>query len=312
MVPDMRDPYNILGVDKTSDAKQIKSAFRKLAKKYHPDTNADNPKAQERFSEINTAYEILGDKEKRGQFDRGEIDNEGKQKFTGFDGFGGPGRGHGAQGFNNQQAYGSAEDILSQIFGGGASFGDQFSQGNMGRGPARPRPAPPQKGRDVKVFARITLEELAKGKAQVQLGPDRTVAVTIPHGTEDGQVIRLKGQGEKIAGGVAGDALVTIAVRPHENFKRQGDDLRVDLPISLEDAVLGAKVRVPTLTGAVSLTIPAWSGSESTFRIPKKGLPTKAGGHGDILVFPRLTLPKTKNEDLIKLMKSWKSEKIEH
>ncbi len=308
MVPDMRDPYNILGVDKSSDAKQIKSAFRKLAKKYHPDTNQENSKAKEKFSEINSAYEILGDKEKKAQFDRGEIDAEGKPKFTGFEGFGGGGQPRGQQGFGGHQGFGGAEDILSQIFGGGGGgspFGDQFQQGNMGR-----RTAPPQKGRDIKAFARITLEDLARGKAQVRLGPDRTVAVSIPPGTEEGQVIRLKGQGEKVAAGIAGDALVTISIRPHESFKRQGDDLRIDLPIGLEDAVLGAKVRVPTLTGAVSLTIPAWSNSDGAYRIPKKGLPKKSGGHGDILVYPRIALPKKKDDGLIALMKSWKSEKV--
>lgn len=309
MVLNMRDPYSVLGVDKSSDEKQVKSAFRKLAKKYHPDRNKDNPKAQEKFSEVNSAYEILGDKEKKLQFDRGEIDAEGKPKFAGFEGFGGGHPGRGPQGFGGgQQDFGGAEDILSQIFGGGAGgspFGGQFQQGA-----ARGRRRRPQPAADTKVFARISLEELAAGKAQVRIGPNRTVSVTIPTGTEDGQVIRLKGQGEQSPMGQAGDALVTISIRPHANFKRQGADLRIDLPISLDDAVLGAKVRVPTLTGAVSLTIPAWSTSDSAFRIPGKGLPKKAGGNGDILVYPRITLPKEKSEDLVKLMKRWQGEKV--
>ena len=310
MVPNMRDPYSVLGVDKTSDEKQVKSAFRKLAKKFHPDRNKDNPKAQDKFSEVNTAYEILGDKEKKTQFDRGQIDAEGKPKFTNFDGFGGGRSGRGPQGFGGQQEFNGAEDILSQIFGGGGGggspFGGQFQQGaHPGRRQQRPQPA-----RDIKAFARITLEELAQGKSQVNIGPSRVVSVAIPAGTEDGQVIRLKGQGEKSPNGQAGDALITISIRPHANFKRQGDDLRVDLPIGLDDAVLGAKVRVPTLTGAVSLNIPAWSNSENAFRIPGKGLPKKDGGSGDILVFPRVALPKDKSEELIQLMKNWQSEKI--
>ncbi len=306
----MRDPYSILGVDKSSDEKQVKSAFRKLAKKYHPDRNQDNPKAQDKFSEVNSAYEILGDKEKKTQFDRGEIDAEGKPKFAGFDGSGGgrPGRGPqgfggGPQGFGGQQEFNGAEDILSQIFGGGGG-GSPFGA-QQGRRPQRPQPV-----RDTKVFARITLEELALGKSQVSIGPNRAVSVSIPAGTVDGQVIRLKGQGEKSPNGQAGDALITVAIRPHANFKRQGDDLRIDLPIGLDDAVLGAKVRVPTLTGAVSLNIPAWSNSENAFRIPGKGLPKKDGGSGDILVFPRVALPKEKSDELIQLMKVWQSEKV--
>ena len=304
---DMRNPYSVLGVDKSSDEKQMKSAFRKLAKKYHPDRNKDNPKAQDKFSEVNTAYEILGDKEKKAQFDRGEIDAEGKPKFAGFEGFGGARPGRGPQGFGGGQDFGGAEDILSQMFGGGSGspFGGQFQQGAPRGRPQRPQPAT-----DTKVFARITLEELAAGKAQVRIGPGRTVSVSIPAGTEDGQVIRLKGQGEPSPMGQPGDALVTISIRPHDNFKRQGDDLRIDLPISLNDAVLGAKVRVPTLTGAVSLTIPAWSTSDNAFRIPGKGLPRKAGNKGDILVYPKISLPKKPSADLVQLMNSWQSEKV--
>ena len=305
----MRDPYSVLGVDKTSDEKQVKSAFRKLAKKFHPDRNKDNPKAQDKFSEVNTAYEILGDKEKKTQFDRGEIDAEGKPKFTGFEGFGGGRPGRPQHGFGGQQEFNGAEDILSQIFGGGGGgspFGGQFQPGAQQGG----RPQRQQPVRDIKAFARVTLEELAAGKAQVSIGPNRTVSVSIPAGTEDGQVIRLKGQGEKALNGQVGDAMITISIRPHANFKPQGDDLRIDLPVGLDDAVLGAKVRVPTLTGAVSLNIPAWSNSENAFRIPGKGLPKKAGGNGDILVFPRLTLPREKSEELIQLMKNWQSEKV--
>ncbi len=310
----MRDPYSVLGVDKSSDEKQIKSAFRKLAKKFHPDQNKDNPKAKDKFSEINTAYEILGDKEKKAQFDRGEIDGEGKPKFAGFDGFGGM---HGArgsqQGFGGQQDFGGAEDILSQIFGGrggGSPFGDSFSQGQSGQRQAHPRRS--LRGRDIKAFARVTLEQLALGKADVKIGPERTVSVSIPAGTEDGQVIRLKGQGEQPPGGQPGDALVTIAIRPHKNFKRQGNDLRVDLPVDLDVAVLGGKVRVPTLTGAVSLTIPTWSGADSTFRIPRKGLHGKDGSVGDILVYLRLILPKDEDPELIALMKKRQDTKIEN
>jgi len=313
MVFGMRDPYSILGVDKSADKKQIKSAFRKLAKKYHPDQNKNNPRAKDKFSEVSSAYEILGDKEKRAQFDRGEIDGEGKPRFTGFEGMGGhPGgpnaQGFGAQGFGGQQGFSGAEDILSQIFGGGGGggqFGGGFSQG----GPTR-RPQRPVRGQDIKAFARISLEELANGKANVRLGPQRSLAVSIPPGAEEGQVIRLKGQGEKSHNGPAGDAMVTISIRPHKDFKRVGDDLRVDLTVLLDEAVLGTKARVPTLTGAVSLNIPAWSSSGRIFKIPKKGLPGKEGNIGDLLVSLRIVLPENPDAELISLMKKWQQEKV--
>jgi len=315
MVLNMRDPYSVLGVDKSADKKQIKSAFRKLAKKFHPDQNKDNPKAQEKFSEINTAYEILGDKDKRGQFDRGEIDAEGKPR--GFEGMGGAhgydprgfgGQGFDPRGFQNAQGQGSAEDILSQIFGGGRGGGSPFGDGYAQAGARQARR--PVRGQDIKAFARITLEELAAGKAKVQLGPQRSVAVSIPPGAEDGQVIRLKGQGEASHNGPSGDALVTIAIRPHKTFKRQGDDLRMDLSLSLDEAVLGTKARIPTLTGAVSLTVPAWSSSGRVFKIPKKGLPGKSGKTGDLMVSLRITLPDGKDPALIDLMKKWQKLKV--
>lgn len=306
MVSNMRDPYNVLGVGKSDDEKQIKSAFRKLAKKYHPDRNQGKSRAKELFAEINTAYEILGDNEKRAKFDRGEIDAEGKPRFAGFEGMrGGHGFG-GPRGFGGQQGFGGAEDILSQFFGGGGSpFGQGFSTGQP-----RVRPSRPAKGQDIKALARITLEELATGKADVVIGPGRTVSVSIPPGTEDGQIIRLKGQGEPSASGPAGDALITIAIRPHKHFKRSGNDLRVDLVIPLVEAVLGTKARVPTLTGAVSLNIPAWSNSGNVFRIAKRGLPGKDGSVGDILVSLRISLPETPDPKLISLMKNWQSHKV--
>jgi DnaJ-class molecular chaperone len=312
MVFGMRDPYNILGVDKSADNKQVKSAFRKLAKKYHPDQNKNNPRAKEKFSEVSTAYEILGDKEKRAQFDRGEIDGEGKQRFSGFEGMGGHpgGPGH-AQGFGGQQGFSGAEDILSQIFGGGGGQGSPFGNGFSQGGPQPRRPQRPTRGQDIKAFARVTLEELAAGKANVRLGPQRTVSVSIPAGAEDGQVIRLKGQGEESPLGPSGDALVTIAIRPHKDFKRHGDDLRVYLSIPLHEAVLGTKARVPTLTGAVSLNIPAWSSSGRVFKVPKKGLPGKDGKTGDLLVSLRTVLPEEPDAELIALMKKWQLEKVD-
>ncbi len=294
----MRDPYQILGVPRSASEKEVKSAFRKLAKKWHPDQNKDNPSAKEKFAEANTAYEIIGDKKKRAQYDAGEIDGEGKEKFQGFAGgdpFAGMRAGQATGGF------GGAEDVLSQIFGGmasgGASMGgDPFAQARQHR---THRSAP--KGEDRKINLRVHLNDLAAGKAPVRLGPDRTVNVTIPAEPEDGQVIRLKGQGEEGPGG-KGDALITLAISKHADFQREGANLRVHVPVSLRDAVLGGKIRVPTLTGAVALTIPAWSNSGAVFRVRGKGLPARKNGHGDILAVLAIQLPENENARLIELM----------
>ncbi|MEM7303717.1 MAG: DnaJ C-terminal domain-containing protein [Pseudomonadota bacterium] len=301
----MSDPYRILGVSKSASQAEVKSAFRKLAKAHHPDQNKGNPKAQERFAEINSAYEILGDETRRGQYDRGEIDGDGKQKFTGFEGFGGgnPFEGFGQSGGRSQGGFGGAEDILSQMFGdamgGGTSRG--FGGGFGGHPGGRPQ-SRPQKGADIKITKRVTLEEIAAGKAQVKLGPNRTISLNIPKGVEDGQIVRLKGQGEQGAGG-KGDAHIKIAVIPHADFEKRGDSLRVRVEVPLEDAVLGAKMRVPTLEGAVSLKIPAWSNSGNVFRLRGKGLPTKDGGRGDLLAEVKIMLPAEPDDRLIALFK---------
>ncbi|MEO1397704.1 MAG: DnaJ C-terminal domain-containing protein [Pseudomonadota bacterium] len=300
----MRDPYQVLGVPKTADDAAIKSAFRKLAKQFHPDQNKDNPKAKERFSEANAAYEILGDKEKRRQFDAGAIDAEGKEKFQGFGGghpFGGQPGGGGA-------GFAGAEDILAQMFGGlgggpqGGMGADPFAQ--MGGGQARgPRRSPSPKGEDRKINLSVHLKDLAAGKAPLRLSADRTVNVTIPPEPENGQTIRLKGQGGDGPGG-KGDALVTLRISPHKDFIREGANLRVHVPVPLNIAVLGGKIRVPTLAGAVALTIPAWSTSGAVFRVRGKGLPSRDGGNGDVFAVLAIQLPETPDAELESLMRS--------
>lgn len=303
----MRDPYQVLGVPKTADEREIKSAFRKLAKKYHPDQNKDNPQAKARFTEVNAAYEIIGDKKKRAQFDNGEIDAEGKERFQGFGGghpFGGGGGnpfgGGGGGGFSG------AEDILSQMFGGamggGGGGGDPFG-GFRGAGGPRGRAANsrPPKGEDRKINLSVHLKDLAAGKAPVRLGPDRTVNVTIPAEPENGQVVRLKGQGNEGPGG-RGDVLITLAISDHPDFQREGANLRVHVPVPLKTAVLGGKIRVPTIGGAVALTIPEWSTSGAVFRVRGKGLPNKSGSNGDILAVLAIDLPEAPDQELIDLM----------
>lgn len=322
----MRDPYSILGVSKSASESEIKSAFRKLAKQYHPDQNADNPKAQEKFSEINSAYEILGDKEKRARFDRGEIDADGKQRAYGFGG-GDPFSGGAFRGGNpfgggaRQQRSGgfSAEDILSEIFGGargakvnmggGAEnpFGgasETFRQTRPGAGPGA------STGDDIAVTVQVSLEDLETNeKIRVEMPNGKTLSVALPAGVEDGQVIRLRGQGERGFRGAAGDALVTVSIKKHPLFKRDGDHLRLDVPITLYEAVLGAKVKVPTLSGQVVLGIPKRANGGQVLRIKERGILKKDGGKGDILATLRIVLPEDGTADLETMMQVWRDQR---
>ncbi len=311
----MRNPYEVLGVKRDASEAEIKSAFRKLAKKHHPDRNKDDPKAQERFAEVNTAYEIVGDKDKRKQFDRGEIDAEGKQRFQGFEGFG---QQPGGGGFGN---FGGGGRTFRWSTSGGAGGGNPFESddilseilGGMGGGAkragGRARPAA-ARGDDLSVTAGITLEQLARGdKARVDLPTGKIYEVSVPPGTKSGHVIRLKGMGRPgLMGGPAGDVLITVEFVPHPVFKVDGDDLRVDLPVSLDEAVLGAKVRVPTLEGAVTITVPQNSDGSRPMRLKGKGLPKADGKRGDLLVSLRIVLPKDGDADLEALMKTWRDE----
>lgn len=285
----MRDPYQELGVAKTATPKEVKSAYRKLAKKYHPDQNPNDPKAKERFNAATQAYDIVGDEKKRGAFDRGEIDNEGKPKFQGFEGQ--PG-GDPFAGFRRQGAApgggtrfdfrgGDAGDIFSEIFGGAGG-----ARPGMGGG-ARHAPAP---GADLNATLDVTIEEAAGAERVTAMFPDgRKLAVKLPAYVEDGQTIRLKGQGEQGAGG-AGDALVRIHIRKHPRYTLDGRDLHVDQPVSLADAVLGAKVAVETPTGKLAVAVPPWSSSDKVLRLKGRGLPVKSGGNADLYVHLRIML----------------------
>jgi len=315
----MRDPYDVLGVSKTASEAEVKSAFRKLAKKFHPDRNKTDPKAKERFSEINDAYEIVGDKEKRTKFDSGEIGPDGKPRFQGFEGFGpgGPGAGFGQGGprggaRNFRWSTGGAdgdpfanEDVLNEIFGRFSREGGGPGAGaGAGAGP-RPRAA---RGEDVQAVAAVTLEQLVRGeKARVDLPTGKTLDVAIPPGTKAGKTIRLRGQGQPgVLGGPAGDAMITIEFVPHPHFRVEGDTLRRDVNVSLDEAVLGGKVRVPTLDGEVSLNIPPNSTGGRAMRLKGKGLPVSTGGRGDLLVTPRIVLPATPDPELEALMRRWR------
>ena len=294
----MRDPYTVLGVSKGASSADIKKAYRRLAKQYHPDQSTD-PKAKDRFAEVGSAYEILGDEKKRASFDRGEIDAEGKPKFHGFEGFAGASSGSGRPGFEgfefNFGGGGSgasrgrggfdAGDIFSDLFGGGAARGSGRSGGFGGQAPVR--------GEDVQADAQVSLADSVHGvKVRVALPTGRELEVSIPPGIEDGKQIRLKGQGHPgLRGAQAGDALVTVHIARHPYFRVEGHDLRLDLPITLYEAVLGGTVNVPTLDGKVELNVPAGTDGSRTLRLRGKGLVTSKGARGDLLVALRIVLP---------------------
>src|SRR6187549_2305875 len=256
----MRDPYEVLGVAKGANAAAIKSAFRKQAKKLHPDANKSDPKAASKFAELNAAYEIVGDEAKRKAFDRGEIDAEGKPRFQGFGGGGprgpwGAGAGHagqdsnfesftwGADGFQRRSGRGGGarggfggggiDDILKEMFGGAAGRRSQFEPEEFGGAAA---------GRDVTGTVAITLPEVLTGTSRrVHLPTGREIDAKIPAGLADGQTIRLKGQGMPGPGGAVGDALITVTIAEHPLFKREGANLRLEVPVTLYEAVLGGK-----------------------------------------------------------------------
>jgi DnaJ-class molecular chaperone len=304
----MRDPYTVLGVSKTASEAEIKSAFRRLAKKYHPDQSKE-PRAKERFAEIGLAYEILGDEKKRGAFDRGEIDAEGKPRAPQFEGFGfgrhpgGSGSGEfrnfsfdfGGGGFSTEG--GSLDpDILSELFGAGRT---------------RTR-TQPTRGEDIAVSAAIPLATVARGGSiRVALPSGKMLDVAVPAGIEEGKSIRLRGQGHPgHRNGPPGDVIVTIRYAPHPLFKAEGRDLRLDLPITLYEAVLGGRIRAPTLSGDVELSIAPGTSSGRVLRLRGKGLPA-AGDHaaGDLLATLRIVLPSEMDGEVSALMRKMRDQK---
>ena len=304
----MRDPYEVLGLAKSASAAEIKSTFRKLAKKYHPDQSKE-PRAKERFAEIGSAYEIVGDAAKRAAYDRGEIDAEGKPRapqFEGF-GFGGDpgGRSAGAGNFRNF-SFGFGEDtggragmeadILSELFGARAGA-------TRARGPG--------KGEDVAVAVSVPLAmAVGGGSLRVALPTGKTLDIAIPVGVEDGKSIRLRGQGRLgVRGGAAGDAIIAVHYAPHALFKVEGRDLRLELPIALYEAVLGAKVRAPTLGGEVEMSIPPGANSGMVLRLRGKGLPAAGeAAPGDLLATLRIAMPPREDGELAALMRRWREE----
>ncbi len=293
------DPYSTLGVARNATEADIKKAYRKLAKELHPDRNKDNPKAAEKFSLVTSAYDLLNDKDKRARFDRGEIDGDGNPAAPfGFgQGGGGPQGGFRAD-------FGDAGADFSDLFEG--LFGGRGRSGGAGGGFAggfgrRPQP----KGANVAYRLTVPLTDAAiLAPQRITLADGKTIDLKLPNGVESGTQMRLAGKGQPGPGG-NGDAIVTIEIQPHRFFVRDGDDIRIDLPISLNEAVLGASVRVPTADGAVMLTVPKGSSSGKTLRLKGKGFHRKAGGRGDQLVTLMVDLP-VDDDALVEFASSWK------
>lgn len=302
----MRDPYQVLGVTKSADEAEIKKAYRRRAKDLHPDRNQSDPKAQDRFAELNTAYEILGDADKRKQFDRGEIDAEGKPRFTGFEGMG-AGRGGARQGgfefnFEGGAPFGRGGADMgfdpADIFG--SLFGEAARRG--GRGRASQSQKPPEQSFTLEV----TLAEAVRGASRrVKLPGGREVEVTIPEGVADGKVMRLRGLGQTHPlTGEAGDVMLTIKVRPDPRFTIDGRDLRTRVAVPLATAVLGGPIHVPTLGGAVEMKVPPMTGTTRQFRLRGKGLPGEGkGAPGDLFVAIDIEMP-SEDAELTALMKA--------
>ena len=282
------DPYQTLGVKKDASQDEIQKAYRRLAKKLHPDLNPGNKQAEEQFKEVSQAYDLLGDADKRARFDRGEIDASGAERprqryYRDF--------AEGASSYSTDSGFADfgADDFLSEIFG------------RQARGNVRMR------GQDVHYRLSLGfLDAINGGKQQLTLPDGSVLDVTIPPGTRDGQVLRLRGKGRPgIGGGPAGDALIEIEVRPHHIFTRKGDDIHVELPISLREAVLGGKVSVPTPSGAVTMTVPKWSNTGTVLRLKGQGAPKPGGGRGDEYVALKVMLPERPDPELEKFVSQW-------
>lgn len=289
----MRDPYEVLGVARTASQEEIKKAYRALAKKLHPDVNPGDKAVEQRFKDVSAAYDLLSDTERRRQFDAGEIGADGSPRHHGP--FRHKYRRDSAGGFDFGVGGIDIDDLFSDLFG-------------RGRGTqTRTRAAP--KGRELTFTVSIPfLEAMRGGSRRVSLASGKTLDVNIPPGAEDGQRLRLKGQGMPgLAGGEAGDAFVEIHVEPHPFMRREGLDIHLDLPVTLQEAVLGAKVKVPTIDGTVSAAIPPGSNSGTVLRLKGRGvMAAKGGRRGDEYVKLRVTLPEKIDREFDRFLRGWK------
>jgi len=290
----MRDPYQILGVNKTASADEIKSAYRKLAKKLHPDVNPGKKEIEQKFKEITAAYDLLSDKDKRARYDRGEVDAQGNERaYTRADTGGAYGSGNwrgGTRGGEGHGGFGGVEDIFAEFMGG---------QGRRGAGMGGMGGAGGVRGPDVTYSLNIPfVESCLGGKRRVTLTGGKTIDISIPAGTTEGHKLRLRGQGMPGMGGGAGDAIVEMHIEPHPWFTRKDHDIYIDVPVSLPEAVLGANVKVPTLDGHVTVKVPRGANADTVLRLKGKGVPMSATARGDMFVKLKIVLPEQQSEDL--------------
>ncbi|MBK5196741.1 MAG: DnaJ domain-containing protein [Methyloceanibacter sp.] len=293
------DPYSVLGVAKGAKPEDITKAYRKLAKKLHPDLNPGDKVAEEKFKTITAAYDIVGDEEKRGRYDRGEIDASGQEKpqqryYREYAGGEDGARYHSTAGFEDIGAF---SDLFGDLFG---------ERGGMRGGGGGQRFA--RRGQDAQYRLDVGFLDAVNGtKTRITLPDGGTLDVTIPAGVTDGQVMRLKGKGNPGTGGAEpGDALIEIGVRPHPVFKREGDDITVEVPITFDEAVLGGKIEVPTIAGRVFATVPPGSNTGQTLRLKGRGIKSKSGASGDQLVKLTIVLPERIDEDLKSFAEKWR------
>lgn len=282
------DPYAALGLNRSASADEIRKAYRQLAKELHPDVRPNDKAAEERFKRATAAFNLLSDPATKAKFDRGDIDADGNERVQGFNGFRSSGARRGAYAGAGESVF-DLGDIFSDFFSGGGPQA-RTSYGRM-------------RGRDIRFALDIDfLDAVRGGRRRVQLSEGRELDITIPVGVETGQTLRLKGQGGPgVNGGPPGDALVELKVRAHPHFRREGDDIHLDLPISLAEAIDGGRVQTPTPTGSVALTIPPGSNTGTVLRLKGKGV----GGHGDQLVHLLVKLPEPPDEELKKFMRKW-------
>ncbi len=290
----LNDPYKTLGVPKSASDDEIKSAYRKLVKKLHPDVNPDRKDIEQRFKDVSAAYAVVGDPEKRAKFDRGEIDAEGRERpdfafQRAWTGGGGQRDAHSFRGGFSSRGDGAGfdpHDIFEDLFGRGGSG---------------------TRGADVTYELTIDFLDAAKGgRRDMVLSDGRIVSVSVPAGAEDGQTLRLRGQGMAgMRGGKSGDALINLTVRSHTHFERRGSDIYLTMPITLKEAVLGASIEVPTIDGKVSVKVPANSSSGTSLRLRGKGVPDRSGEKGAQIVRLEIVLGESPDPDLRRFVEDW-------
>lgn len=308
-----RDPYQELGVPRSASADEIRKAFRKLAKQNHPDANPGNKEAEERFKRVSAAFDILGDVDKRKKFDAGEIDADGRETARGFGGGQGPWGGQpGGPGWEGGYQRRSGP-YQSESFEGvdlGDILGEMFGGGRQGRGGAGGGFGGfSQRGADVRAKLEIDLlDAIRGGKRRIAFSDGRTIDVTIPKGAQEGQTLRLKGQGAPGRSG-PGDAFIELSIQPHPVFRREGEVLVMDVPVTVYDAVLGGKAEAPTPDGPVTLTIPKGANTGSRLRLKGRGLSDSKGHRGDLFARLVVTLPDTVDSELEQIAETWRQKR---